>query len=105
MTQMYVRPSASSRIQISILFTYLFTWVHSPILLLLLPPLLLLLLLLLGLRSRYSDFLLAGWYAGRIPVGGRNFPPPSRPALGTTQPPVRWVPGLFPGSKEAEAWC
>jgi len=32
-------------------------------------------LLLLGLRSRYRDFLLAGWYAGRIPVGGEIFRP------------------------------
>ena len=35
---------------------------------------------------------------------GGDFPRPSRRALGSTQPPIQWVPGLFPEDKVAGSW-
>jgi len=34
----------------------------------------------------------------------RGVPHHSRPALGTTQSPIQWAPGLFPWGKEAGTW-
>jgi len=36
--------------------------------------------------------------------GGRDFPHPSRPTAEPTQPRIQWV-SVFPGGKEAGAWC
>jgi hypothetical protein len=35
---------------------------------------------------------------------GRDFPHPSRPALGPNQPPIQWIQGLSPGGKAVGAW-
>jgi hypothetical protein len=57
-----------------------------------------------GLLSRYSDWLQAGRQRGWGSSPGRVknflFPTSSTPALGSTQPPIQWVPGvLSPGVK------
>jgi hypothetical protein len=57
-----------------------------------------------GLPSRYSDWLRAGrpGVGVRVPVGAPifHFSASSRPALGPTQPPIKWVYGaLSPGVK------
>jgi len=54
-------------------------------------------------RVRYSDSLRTGRYGYRIPVGGRDFPHPSRPALGPTQNPINGY-RVFPVGKAAGVW-
>ena len=56
-----------------------------------------------GYLSRYSDSLRAGTSDDRIPVGWRDFPYTSRPALGPTEP-HKLGTGSFPGGKVAGAW-
>ena len=60
------------------------------------------LLLTLGLWARDSSVGIATRYGLDGPGiesrgwGGRDFPHPSRPALGTIQPSIQWLSGLFP---------
>jgi hypothetical protein len=57
-------------------------------------------------RSRNSDWLRAGRPRGRSSSPGRvkncPFSSSSRPALGPTQPPIRWVPGVNRPRREAD---
>ena len=55
--------------------------------------------------SRYNDSQRSGTVRGSNPGGGRrDFPHPSRQALGPTQLPVQRVLDVFPGGKAAGAW-
>jgi hypothetical protein len=53
--------------------------------------------------SQYNYPLRAGRYGDRIPVGAR-YSAPIKAGPGANQPPLKWVSGLFPGSKSAGAW-
>jgi hypothetical protein len=55
------------------------------------------------LRSRYSDSLRAEQPGDQIPVG-RDLLHMSRSALCSTQPPIQWALGLFPGDKVSGVW-
>jgi len=55
-------------------------------------------------RAQSVQRLATGWAVlGSNPFGRRDFPYPSRPALGPTQLLKQWVPGLSQG-KSAGAW-
>ena len=68
----------------------------------------LLLYILLTLASRDSSVAIATRYGLNGPGFDtwweQDLPHPLRPALGPTQPPTEFVPGLFPGGKAAGAW-
>jgi hypothetical protein len=49
-------------------------------------------------KHRYIHILATDWTVrGSNPGGGGDFSHTSRPALGPTQPPVQWVPGISRG--------
>jgi hypothetical protein len=49
------------------------------------------------------DSLRAGWFGDRIPVRVR-FSAPVWTGPGPTQPPIKWIMGVFPRSKADGAW-
>ena len=51
------------------------------------------------IKAVYSDWLRAGRFGIESRWGGGDFPHLSRPVLGSTQPPVQWVPGLSRGKE------
>ena len=52
-----------------------------------------------------GDIIVTGWTSRGSNCGGwRDLPYPSRPVLGLTQHPIKWVPGLFPRSKATGEW-
>jgi hypothetical protein len=58
-----------------------------------------------GQRSPYSDWPRAERSGDLIPVGGQDFPHPSRPTLELSEPPVQWVAVFFPPwGKPAWVW-
>jgi hypothetical protein len=57
-------------------------------------------IILLSTKFRESSVGTATRYGLDVP----GIQHPSRQALGPTQPPIQYVPGLFPGGKAAKAW-
>ena len=57
-----------------------------------------------GKACSVCDLLRAGRSEDRIP-SRRHFSHTARSTLGPTQPPIQWLPVLFPGGKVVEAWC
>ena len=53
-----------------------------------------------GIRGRDSVVGIATRYG----LEGPGIESRSRPTLGPTQPPIQWIPGLFPWGKSAGAW-
>jgi hypothetical protein len=56
-----------------------------------------------GIATGYGLDVLGDGRSSHSRVKNFHFSISSRPALGSTQPPIKWVPGLFPGGKAAGA--